>query len=425
MGIRRVSAAIGATIVSAGLVAGCASSEEPATPSAYQSGAPSPGALAAPVTSAEKTLDLTITARGQINLEGHRFDAPAPTDPANPAGAGNAKCRRLTIAVTGDLSSNDGVAGAAIANGAQLAVDQHNAANRDCPLVLARVDSKGNTVTAAAQARKLVADKDVIGVVGPLTSADALAAVPILNEAGIPVLSPSATAPTLTDRHWKSFFRGVNNDDVQGEAIAGYLTGTAGWKKACVIADETDGGAGLARAVTQGLGPVADASCSSSLRRGATDFGPKLDSITKAGADGVFFAGSAADAGPFAAALRRAAPAVRIAAGSEANNARFVDLAGDAASGANLSCSCAPDADPFTAAYTAKFGAPPARYSLEAYDLATILIRGIAAKKQNREQLRGYVATYSGNGLSRRYQWAPTGDLIGNSVWLYRVVEKH
>ncbi|GAA3041572.1 branched-chain amino acid ABC transporter substrate-binding protein [Gordonia defluvii] len=425
MKTRQGGLAVATVVVAVALgISGCASSHGPAVPSAASRAAGAsgnPAAPAVPTSVPPGETGLAITTVGQLTLAGQRFDPPAPASPANPAGDGKAACPRLTVAVVGDLSTRDGIDGTAIANGAQLAVDQHNAANPRCQLVVRRTDTKGNGVVAAEEARRLAARPDVVAVIGPLTSSDALAAGPTFHAAGLVNLSPSATAPTLTDKGWKTFFRGVNNDDVQGAAIARYLVGAGGRKKVCVIADNTDGGAGLARAVTQGLGGAAVQACSTGIQRGSHAYGPAVDAVVKAAADGVYFAGSARDGGAFAAALRQAAPTVVFAAGDEANNPDFLAFAGAGADGALLSCSCSPAPDAFSAAYATRFGGPPARYSLEAYDLATVIIRGIAAGKQTRPHLRAYVADYSGDGLSRHYQWAPTGDLIGNTVWLSRV----
>ncbi|GED97691.1 branched chain amino acid ABC transporter substrate-binding protein [Gordonia crocea] len=412
-------------------VAGCATDDGTApTSPAAKAGATSPasdtasskpGSAAAPTSVPPSQTGMAIRTVGRINIDGQRYDAPAPADPAKPAGDGKATCRNLSVAVAGDLTSRDGIDGAAIANGVQLAVDRFNAANPGCHLGLIRVDSKGNGVVAAEQAKRTVANASVVAVIGPLTSTDALAAGSVYNQAGLAALSPSATAPTLTDKGWKSFFRGVNNDDVQGEAIARHLVTARHRKKVCVIADDTDSGAGLAQTVTQGLGSVAVPGCAANVRRGHHDYAAAVDAVVKQGADGVYFAGAARDAGAFLTALRAAAPGVLFAAGDEANSPEFIAYAGSGADGALLSCSCAPDPAEFTKAFTEKFGTAPAQYSLEAYDLATIVIRGIAAKHQTRARLRDYVAKYSGDGVSRHYRWAPTGDLIGNAVWLSHV----
>ncbi|MFT3899847.1 MAG: branched-chain amino acid ABC transporter substrate-binding protein [Gordonia sp. (in: high G+C Gram-positive bacteria)] len=408
---QRVSAATALVLSAALALTGCATSDDDASPAASASGTPK---------EMPSALDLAIHPVAHLNLEGKKYDAPLPAKPADPAGTGKAVCRRLTIAVAGDLTSKEGIDGAGIAKGVQMAVEKHNAKNPRCQLVLAQVDSKGNTVTATNQARKLAGNKNVVAVIGPLTSSDAMETGDVFHKAGLVTLSPSATAPTLTDKDWQTFFRGVNNDDIQGEAMGRYLA-ASGRKRVCVISDETDGSASLARAVSQGLGKSAVKDCAVSARRGDLNYAPRLAAITKALADGVFFAGTARDAGPLALALKKALPQIQFSAGDESNNLEFLALANQAAPEVEMSCSCAPDPTTFAGDYTTKFGMPPVRYALEAYDLATIVIRGIASGRQTRGKLRDFVANYDGDGVSRHYSWAPTGELLGNNVWLYKV----
>jgi branched-chain amino acid transport system substrate-binding protein len=68
-------------------------------------------------------------------------------------------------------------------------------------------------------AQKLV-DANVAAVVGHLNSGVTIPASEIYAEAGIPVISGSATNPMLTERGLNSVFRTVGRDDQQGPAIA-------------------------------------------------------------------------------------------------------------------------------------------------------------------------------------------------------------
>ena len=60
---------------------------------------------------------------------------------------------------------------------------------------------------APGVARNLVADKKIIGIVGPPFSGESEAADPIFEAAGIPMITPSATRTTLSAKGWKMFHR--------------------------------------------------------------------------------------------------------------------------------------------------------------------------------------------------------------------------
>jgi branched-chain amino acid transport system substrate-binding protein len=89
-------------------------------------------------------------------------------------------------------------------------------------------------------ATKLSSDTKLVGVVGTNCSSAARAAIPIFCGASIPTISPSNTAPDLTDPerpddYW-CYLRTAHNDNVQGAAMAEYAYG-AGFRAAATVHD--------------------------------------------------------------------------------------------------------------------------------------------------------------------------------------------
>uniref|UniRef100_UPI0026187318 branched-chain amino acid ABC transporter substrate-binding protein n=1 Tax=Gordonia sp. (in: high G+C Gram-positive bacteria) TaxID=84139 RepID=UPI0026187318 len=238
---------------------------------------------------------------------------------------------------------------------------------------------------------------------------------------GLVAVTASATNPALSGNGWKTFFRGLANDDVQGPAVARYLTGKLGKTKVCVVKDDTEYGAGLSRAIVATLGSANVASCQGEVKKGERDFAALIAKITAAKPDAVFFAGYYAEAAPLAQQLKTAAPDITFVSGDGANDPQFIKQAGDSAKGAYLSCPCGPAPSKFKTEYTDKFKQAPGVYSVEAYDLASILMKGIAEGKRTRAELLEYVRTYSGVGLARAYEWQPNGELKSSLIWMYEV----
>ncbi|SLJ82668.1 branched-chain amino acid ABC transporter periplasmic protein [Mycobacteroides abscessus subsp. abscessus] len=58
---------------------------------------------------------------------------------------------------------------------------------------------------------------------------------------------------------------------------------------------------------------------------------------------------------------------------------------------------------------------------MEAYDLATILAKGIDSGKVTRPDLLEFVRSYDGPGLARQYKWSPDGELANAQIWIYEV----
>ncbi|MGV0792197.1 branched-chain amino acid ABC transporter substrate-binding protein [Mycolicibacterium sp. XJ1819] len=373
-----------------------------------------PGPAAAPS-------DLTMVAQAQIDASGTEVGADAPVRTADPAGDGSAVCPPLSIAVAGALNGPDAAFGVAVKYGVQLAVDKHNAANPACQVQLKPFDTEGDADKARQTADRIVEDAYTVGLVGPVFSGEAMAAGEVFDRAGLVAATPSATSAALSEQGWRTFFRGSASDAVQGPAIANYMTATLGHRKVCVVDDSTDYGIGLASKVRETLGAMADSACHVAVRRGDADFSGAVTLINTAAPDAVFFSGYYAEAAPFAAQLRDAGFFGAFVGSDGTKSAEFVAQAGPAAAGAVLSCPCGPDPSDFADEYSRKFGTAPGAYSAEAYDLGTILLKGIDSGAITRAALLEFVRNYRGEGVARSYRWTSNGELERALNWVYRV----
>src|SRR5262245_57229545 len=142
-------------------------------------------------------------------------------------------------------------------NGARLAIDEANAAKikidgQEVKFTLVAEDDQADPKVGTTVAQKLV-DQKVVGVVGHLNSGTSIPASSIYSQAGIPVISGSATNPKLTEQGFKTQFRVVGRDDQQGPAIAKYLWATQKPKLVAVVDDATAYGKGIADEVEKTL----------------------------------------------------------------------------------------------------------------------------------------------------------------------------
>ena len=105
-------------------------------------------------------------------------------------------------------------------NGARLAVEEANAAKikiggKEAKFELMGEDDQADPKVGPTIAQKFV-DAKVAGVVGHLNSGVSIPASAVYNQAGIPMISGSATNPKLTEQGFKAMFRTVGRDDQQG-----------------------------------------------------------------------------------------------------------------------------------------------------------------------------------------------------------------
>ena len=358
--------------------------------------------------------NLSIEPLVQIDTQGNQVAATDTAAAANPAGDGKAQCPPVSIAMAGALTGSDAALGININNGVQLAIDKHNAANPGCQVQLKPFDTEGDPQKAIAIAPQIVDDAFTIGLVGPAFSGETKATGGVFAQAGLVAATASATNPTLSENGWPTFFRGLANDGVQGPAVANYMKNTLGYKKICVVDDSTDYGLGLAQAIRDTLGPVADVGCNISVKKGDKDFSAAAIQVKDVSPDAVFFSGYYAEAAPFAQQLKDGGVTATFVSGDGTNEPEFVKQAGEASKDAILSCPCGPATGAFAEEYTKQFGQEPGTYSVEGYDLGDHHAQGHRLGRHHparavglREELRRQRICPSRTGGAPTVNWPP------------------
>jgi branched-chain amino acid transport system substrate-binding protein len=282
-------------------------------------------------------------------------------------------------------------------NGARLAIEEANAAKikidgKEVKFSLVAEDDQADPKVGTTVAQKLV-DAKVVGVVGHLNSGTSIPASPIYNQAGIPVISGSATNPKLTEQGFKTQFRVVGRDDQQGPAIASYLATNNKPRVVAVIDDATAYGEGIANEVEKTL----KAAKITVLPREkgtdkTTDWKAVLTKLRGRNPDAVFYGGMDATGGPLLKQGRELGIKAVFSFGDGACTDEMAKLAGAAAEG--LLCSQAglpPQAadKKFLDAYKKKFNSDPILYSPFTYDAANMLIQ--AMQKANSTDPKKYL----------------------------------
>src|SRR3989440_4226159 len=160
-----------------------------------------------------------------IALVGCGDQKPAAKGETKPAEAAPA-AQEVKIGHVAPLTGGIAHLGKDNENGARLAIEEANAAGikidgKAVKFTLVAEDDQADPKVGTTVAQKLV-DAKVSGVVGHLNSGTSIPASDTYNQAGIPVITGSATNPQLTERGYKVTFRTVGRDDQQGPAIASY-----------------------------------------------------------------------------------------------------------------------------------------------------------------------------------------------------------
>jgi branched-chain amino acid transport system substrate-binding protein len=417
---RSIRSAVVLVAIATLTLAACSSKTD--SSSSSTSAAASSGSAAASSGSGSAGGALKIKPEVQIDVDGNEVPVTATGTPVSPKGNGTATCpATTTIAMAGPLTGSSAALGINILDGAKVAIDQHNKANANCQVVLKEFDTEGEPQKATQVAPQIVGDPNIIALLGPAFSGETKATGAIFNQAGLLSLTASATNVALTTNGWSNFFRGLANDGVQGPGVANYLTKTLGYKKICVVQDNSDYGVGLAEVVTATLGSVADSNCAAKVKKDDKDFSATVQLVKGESPDAIFYAGYYPEAAPFVQQLRDTGVTAVFVSADGTNDSQFVSQAGSSSKDAILSCPCGPAPDAYATEYQDLNGAAPGVYSTEGYDLTTIMLTAIDSGITDRAGLINFVKNYDGVGLARQYKWDATGELTSLLVWIYKV----
>lgn len=374
----------------------------------------------------------------------------------------------LTIATVLPTTGASGAIGLSMQRAVDLAARQNATLGAGYQLSVEHVNEA--SVGAATTVAQVVANAQVIGVVGPFTSSTAVATLPALARAGVVAISPTVTLPGLTKADQataegltfsqlhpagvsNNFFRLVADDNAIGAAAADLALASSqdhglASHTVFVIDDGSASGKAQSAAFQSELkahqGVVAG---SRSITVGDDiNVQTAVSAIIMAAPDSVFYAGGVAGAAAMRQTLTQTgAPTLPIlVAGDAANDPAWGTDVGNRVLGGYTTgllsaqdLSKLPGAKDFVAAYKAAYpGAAVTPQSALAYDAAMDEISAIksliaAQKSPSRKALVSAVAAAKFAGVTGTIAFNTTGDpttpsafaiytVDGTGVWSYQ-----
>ena len=325
---------------------------------------------------------------------------------------------KLKIAYQGPLTGPEAALGINELNGVKFALKKFLAANKSANVdpVVYEVDDQGDPAVAAPIAPKVAAEECVVALVGPAYSGASKVSLPVYLSAGLSIITPSATNPTLPEFGKSIFHRAVLTDDYQGPAAARLITSKVKNAKVFLVNDASDYAVGLQKTVDITLaGRVVGKDVTPT---GTTDFTATIAKIKKSKANAVFYSGYFSQAAVFVKQLRDSGSKIVFASGDGTLDNQFVKLARKAAEGVLLTAPAIPfeTASPKLAAEMVKAGWTPGVYTTESYDAANFFLEAIKAGNTDRASINKYVSTKSSKGLSKTLKFDKDGEVSGADV---------
>lgn len=323
-------------------------------------------------------------------------------------------------------------------NGVRLAIEDLNAkkvriGGQTITFELDSQDDAADPKTAVTVAQKLIDDR-VAGVVGHANSGTSIPASRIYADAGIPMITESATNPKLTAQGFQSVFRMVANDVRQGTVIGTYLVRDLHASKVAIVDDRTAYGQGLAdeveKAVKAAGGTVVAREYGTDK---TTNWMSVLTTIKSAAPTGIVFTGGDTQAAAFAQQAQRLGIKAKLIAGDEACTPQYITLAGQAMN-ADKYCTLAgvpraqmPGGEAFFKRYQQRFGVPVQLYAPYAYDAVMAMAAAMqAADSTDPHVYLPKLRALSMSGVTGAIRFDDKGDMqngaitvrqFGNGAW--------
>ncbi len=348
----------------------------------------------------------------------------------------------IKIAYAMVVSGPNGSLGIDSQRGMEIAVADAGGELLGYPLEIVGEDTGCSPEGGQAAAAKLASNAEIFAVVGTTCSSEARVGAPILSDAGASMISPSNTAPDLTDpaKRAPGYFRTAHNDKVQGRVAAEFVFNKLGLKKAATIHDGSVYAQGLVNAFAENFKALGGEIVSEqAVNTGDTDMRPVLTTIASAAPEAIYYPIFIAEGG-FVTAQAGEVPGLEsvVLMGADGLfSPDFVNAAGAAAEGMYLS---SPDFSAFGEGYQDflqkyqdAYGEPPlSTYHAHAYDATMLFIEAI---KQigvqdgdtlyiGRQALRdALAATKDFKGLTGNLTCDPNGDCADPVIAVYEIVD--
>jgi branched-chain amino acid transport system substrate-binding protein len=303
----------------------------------------------------------------------------------NPAGGDVAPTEEIVIGEYGSLTGEDATFGTSTKNGIEIAVDEINAAGgllgKKVRVIVE--DDQGKAEEAQIVVTKLITKDRVVAVLGEVASSRSLAAAPVAQQYGVPMISPSSTNVEVT-RRGDYIFRVCFLDPFQGFVMAKFATNTLKITKVAVLRDiKSDYSVGLANAFIENFQKmggkiVGDESYSA----GDTDFNAQLTSIKAKGPQAIFVPGYYTAVGLIARQAKKQGINAPLLGGDGWDSPKLTEIGGKDLDGSFLTNHYSvddpsPEAQKFLAAYKARFNTVPDALGGLGYDSAMVLFEAI------------------------------------------------
>jgi branched-chain amino acid transport system substrate-binding protein len=341
----------------------------------------------------------------------------------------------IKIATQSPLSGELAALGEGIKLGTQLAVEKFKGAVEKAgfKVELVPFDDQAKPDVGVANAKNIIADKDILVVVGHLNSGVALPSSEVYKEVNLVMISPANTNPLITDRGLPNINRVCGRDDVQGAVAAEFAIDALKAKSVYIVHNKNQYGQGIAEFFQAKAKEKKITVHGFEGTEERANFDPILTPIKAKNPDVIFFGGEYPQAAPMFRQAREKGIKSKFMGPDGLDSSELLKLCGDHCVGMHFTTVAGgvkeyPKAKEFAEEYKKKFGKDPEPFAAQAYDSTAIGLKALEAaikeaggKLPTREAVSKAVRKVKHNGITGNVEFDDKGDPKKATYLIYQV----
>jgi branched-chain amino acid transport system substrate-binding protein len=342
----------------------------------------------------------------------------------------------IKIATQSPLSGGQAALGEGIKLGAQLALEElrGNLTKQGFKVELVPFDDQAKPDVGVANAKNIIADKDILVVIGHLNSGVAIPSSEVYKEVDLPMISPANTNEKVTDRGYANINRVCGRDDVQGPVGAEFAAQTLKVKSVYIVHDKTTYGQGVAEAFKTDVEKKGVKVVAFEGTEEKSNFDPIITPIKAKNPDLVYFGGIYDQGAPFFKQAREKGVKSRFLGPDGLDSSDLVKIAGKAVVGIYYTTAAAPSTSPqakqFGDNFKKKFGKNPEPYAAEAYVATAIAIKALEStaaggKAPTRAAVATAIRKVKYTGMTGTIEFDDKGDPKKASYYVMQVANEN
>jgi len=339
---------------------------------------------------------------------------------------------KILFAVVGPMTGDSAAQGIQMQNATKLAVQEINGSGgvdgKEFEFIVG--DDVANPNQAVMLAQKFSSNKDILFVLGHNNSSCSISALPTWEKAGIPLISPTNTNPTITKLGHKNYFRVIANDDIMINQLSKLAVIELGFKNLAVIWENSDYGKGMrdvaVKAIPElGAKVLGDETYVPAVDR---DYSSQITKFKGAGVDCVLFLGEYTAGALFLKQSKNLGFNAKVVGSSGCSNPKLIEIAGEASEGFYAISGFDPNDKrekqaKFIKGFETLSKDKPGEWGAHAYDIVYMVKKAIEMGGTTREKLIQVLHQddFEYDGVTGMIKFDVNGDVPGKNSLVLKV----